>query len=353
MAPARSQPQAGTGPDTDGGTAPDGLPWLGRPLAQALATQRGHALLVQGPPGVGQFSFCLQLAQAWLCEAPGRSADHTACGTCASCHLFAVRAHPDLLVLLPEALQAALGWGADEEGEARSEAKSKAKPSAEIKVDAVRKAVSFAQQTSARGGAKVVVLHPAEQMNAIAANTLLKTLEEPPGAARFILSTGAVDALLPTIRSRCQQVRLPLPPAEDALPWLQARGLQSPEVLLAAAGGQPLTALELAEAGLTADRWAQLPRQVAQGQAGALAQQPLPRVVDVLSKLCHDAAVKAVGGQPRYFPADAVPADADPARLTAWAAALRRTQRHADHPLALPLQLEALLIQARQALAGA
>jgi DNA polymerase-3 subunit delta' len=341
------------GQGADAGGPTDDLPWLGRPLAQALATQRGHALLVQGPPGVGQFRFCVQLAQAWLCEATGRSPDQPACGACASCHLFAVRAHPDLLVLLPEALQAALGWGGDEETDARSEAKSKAKPSGEIKVDAVRRAVGFAQQTSARGRSKVVVLHPAEQMNAIAANTLLKTLEEPPGAARFILSTGAVDALLPTIRSRCQQLRLPLPPAAEVLPWLAARGLPSPQVLLGASGGQPLTALELAEGGLTAERWAQLPQQLAQGQAGALAQQPLPRVLDALSKLCHDAAVKALGGQPRYFPADAVPAGADPARLTAWAAALRRAQRHAEHPLALSLQLEALLIQARQALAGA
>jgi len=326
------------------------LPWLGQPLSQALATQRGHALLVQGPPGVGQFSFCLQLAQAWLCEA--RSGGAAACGDCPSCHLFAVRAHPDLLVLVPEALRESLGWAADDE-EPRSEAKSKTKPSAEIKVDAVRAAVAFAQQTSARGGAKVVVLHPAEQMNAIAANTLLKTLEEPPGVARFILSTGAVDALLPTIRSRCQQLRLALPPAQVAVPWLQAQGLDGAGVLLAAAGGQPLTALELAAGGLDAARWARLPRDILAGQAAALAQQPLPRVVDVLAKLCHDATVRMLGGQPRYFPPDAVPAGGDLARLTAWAAALRRSQRQADHPLSLPLQLEALLIQARQALAGA
>lgn len=333
------------------------LPWIAQAVAQALGVQRGHAVLVHGPQGVGQFEFCLALAQAWLCESPARGAgdvSRPACGACASCHLFAVRAHPDALVLLPPALRASLGWEGDDADAGDGEGKSgKAKPSQEIKVDAVRAAVAFAQQTSARGRAKVVVAHPAERMNLIAANTLLKTLEEPPGVARFVLSTGALDALLPTIRSRCQLVRLPLPETAAARDWLAGQGLERPDVMLAAAGGQPLSALDMQALGLTAATWEQLPRQVAGAAATPLSGWPLPTVVDALGKLCHDVTVVGLGQPPRYFPATAVPRVSDVPRLTAWAAALRRARRSADHPLNAGLQVESLLLHARQALSGA
>ena len=82
----------------------------------------------------------------------------------------------------------------------------KKKPSKEIRVEAIRAAIAFATTTSARGRGKVVVVHPAERMNAVAANAFLKTLEEPAGDARFLLCSAAPDSLLPTIRSRCQAV---------------------------------------------------------------------------------------------------------------------------------------------------
>ena len=100
-----------------------------------------------------------------------------------------------------------------ETGAGEAKAGGKKQPSKEIKVEAVRGAVAFAQTTPAREAGKVVVLHPAERMNGIAANALLKTLEEPAGSARFILSCSAPEALLPTIRSRCQAFALTGDPA--------------------------------------------------------------------------------------------------------------------------------------------
>ena len=99
------------------------LPWLAGPLAEALRTQKGHALLVHGPQGIGQFELALSLAQSWLCE--DLTGGH-ACGRCASCHLVQARSHPDLLVLLPEALAEALGWTNEDTA---SDKASKAKPS--------------------------------------------------------------------------------------------------------------------------------------------------------------------------------------------------------------------------------
>lgn len=343
--------QAGTGP------AP-ALPWLASPLREALAQRHGHALLVQGPQGVGQFEFCLALAQAWLCESPlsarasGQS-DPRPCGHCAGCRLTMARSHPDLLVLLPEALQVSMGWNsAQDDSSATSEKASKAKPSKEIKVDAVRAAVLFSQTTASRGQGKVVVIHPAERMNGIAANALLKTLEEPPGPAKFLLSCSSAEALLPTIRSRCQALPLALPDAAVATAWLTSHGVAGARALLDATGGQPLDAAEWAAEGLTAEMWTAFPKQIARGEVGAWGAWPLARSVDMLQKLCHDAMRLSVGASPRYFPLACLPATPNVQALTRWAVELQRITRQAEHPWSLPLAVEALALQARRALAG-
>ncbi len=327
------------------------LPWLGPLLQRTLASQQAHALLLHGPQGVGQFELALTLAQAWLCEAA-----HGAprpCGHCASCRLVQAHSHPDLLVLLPEALREPLGWAPEGDEAGAERAAGKAKPSKEIKVEAVRAAVSFAQTTSARGRLKVVVLHPAERMNGIAANALLKTLEEPPGAARLLLSCAAPDALLPTIRSRCQAVAMALPPTAEAVAWLAEQGVADPQVMLAAAGGQPQEALEWVAQGIDAALWQRLPALVAQGQAAPFAGWPLARLVDALQKLCHDAACIGVGAAPRYFPADALPKGAAPGALAAWLRELQRVARHAEHPWNAGLMGESLVLQGQRALQAA
>ena len=316
-----------------------------------------HAVLLHGPQGVGQFEFALALARSWLCEAkPVGSAFHVACGQCPSCRLIEAGSHPDLQVILPEALQASLGWqssGADDGGDKateKAEGKSK-KLSQEIKVDAIRAVVQFSQHTASRGRAKVVLIHPAERMNLIASNTLLKTLEEPPGQVRFVLSGATLDQLLPTIRSRCQAWRLPMPDALPAAQWLQAQtegmSLDDAQVLLAAAGGQPLTARDRQQLGLDARYWPQLPQALMQGAATALNQWPLPLVVETLQKLCHDLACAAQGAAPRYFPAGSLPTAPDLSLLTTWSQELGKVARHAEHPWNQNLKIETLLLQAR------
>lgn len=326
------------------------LPWLEPWLSDALRTQRGHALLIHGPQGIGQWQLSLTLAQAWLCE--GGQGGRRPCGHCAACRMVQARSHPDLLVLIPEVLQAPLGWTfSDTEAEA-AETGGKKQPSKEIRVEAVRAAVAFAQTTPARESGKVVVLHPAERMNGISANALLKTLEEPAGTARFILSCSAPEALLPTIRSRCQAFALKPPAADLAAEWLAAQGVAQPAIVLAAAGGQPLDALDWVREGLDAKLWQQLPVLMQRGDVAALAGWTLPRAVDALQKLCHDVASASVGAAPRYFPASALPALVDVRRLLAWSRELARAARQAEHPLNAGLAIEALVTQAQRALAS-
>jgi DNA polymerase-3 subunit delta' len=330
------------------------LPWLAEPLSQALATARSHALLVQGPAGVGQFDLALLLAQAWLCEAQPLSDQHRpgpACGHCASCLLFQSHTHPDFQLLLPDALRESLGWALDAETGRDGEPKaSKTKPSREIKIDAVRAMLNFTQVTSARGRAKVVVVYPAEALNHVAANALLKTLEEPGGLLRFVLASNSPEGLLPTIRSRCQPLPLGLPARQPSLQWLSEQGVEGAEVLLMAAGGRPQEARDWFEAGLRANAWQQLPQRLARGEAAALADWPLPRAIDALQRLCHDLLRRSHGAAPTYFAAESLPTPSLAAPLHGWDAALRRAARHAEHPLNAGLLMESLFAQGRQAL---
>ncbi len=328
------------------------LPWLAEPLANALRQQRGHALLVYGPTGVGQFEFAVMLARAWLCEtANDQRAAGLACGQCASCHLVDARGHPDLRVLLPEALEEALGWASDEPPEESGDGKRR-QPSKEIRVGQVRAALQFSELTRGRSRHKVVIAYPAERMNAIAANALLKTLEEPPPGQRFVLATEAADRLLPTVRSRCQAVRLELPARDVALHWLAGQKVAQPEVLLAAAGGSPLLARDWELAGVDSATWAALPGGVRRGDASVLSGWPVPRAVDALQRVCHDALSLAAGGQPRFFAGLRPAPGAQLSELLAWSRELSRVARHAEHPWNAGLLIEALVTQGRDALGG-
>lgn len=329
------------------------LPWLELPLQQALRRTRGHALLIHGPRGVGQFDLAGALAAAWLCEEQPTDGERgPACGRCTSCGLIAAGTHPDLRVLVPAALQVQLGFsGDDEPADAESDGKRKL-PSKEIRIEAVRDAIAFAQRTSSRGGVKVVVIYPAERMNATSASALLKTLEEPPGAARLILASAAPQRLLPTVRSRCQSLRLALPEIEVAAAWLSGEGrvIEAPQVLLAAAGGQPLDAMERLALGVDAATWRSLPADVLAGRSSALVAWPLPTAIDALQKLCHDALCVAVGAAPRYFPPELVPRGGDPARLGDCSRELVAAARSSEHPWNASLAIEAHVQRVQRAL---
>ena len=340
-----------SGEARDGGVL--SLPWLAAPLDEALRTQRGHAVLVHGPQGVGQFEFALELARAWLCETPlGRRPGGRACGGCDSCHLVAAdQLHPDLRVLLPEAAHLAQGWRFPGDAVEPEGGSSSRKPSLWISIDQVRAAIAFSTLTRSRASPKVVLIHPAERMQAAAATALLKTLEEPTGGQRFVLACGDAAALLPTVRSRCQAVRLAPPDRATALAWLQQRSVADAALVLDAAGGQPLAALERHALGLDAAFWRQLAGAVRQGQPAAIAALPVPLAIDALQKLAHDALLAACGAPPRYLSAEALPPGGDVGRLTAWAAELRRIARHAEHPWNAGLMIESLVQQGMRALA--
>ncbi|MCE8442628.1 DNA polymerase III subunit delta', partial [Rhodovulum sulfidophilum] len=120
--------------------------------------------------------------------------------------------------------------------------------SAEIRVDDVRRLKSFFALSSAEGGRRVVIVDTADEMNTSAANALLKLLEEPPANTTLLLVSHSPARLLPTIRSRCRELRLgPLGPAEMAEALAQAGQDDSQGAALAElSGGSVGEAIRLA-----------------------------------------------------------------------------------------------------------
>jgi DNA polymerase-3 subunit delta' len=326
------------------------LPWLEAPLRQVLSQHRGHALLLCAQAGAGALEFVLRLSQAWLCETPEPAAGSdgsasrparslSACGHCGSCRLFLSHTHPDFRLRVPETLAVARGFPVllDE----------RRKPSRQIRIDEVRQAIDWMTTTSGRGQGKVLAFHPAEAMNTASASALLKTLEEPPAGARLVLSTADPGLLMPTILSRCQVLRLAPPPRDQALVWLERRGVEQAGVLLDGAGGMPLTALQWSREGVTAAAWLSLPRAVAAGDAAPLIGWPVPRAVDALQKLCHDASCHLAGGLVRFFPSAPWPSGASLPRLAQWYKSLQRVMQHAEHPWSEGLLIESLVAEGR------
>jgi DNA polymerase-3 subunit delta' len=322
-------------------------PWLVGQLQQLLGRQ-GQAFLLQGPSGLGQYSLGLQLAQSWLCDEPSNTG---ACGQCPSCHAIEVRTHPDLCVLMPETDMMELGWPLNEKAQADIDEK-KRKPSKEIRIEAARDAVEFSQRSNARGRGKVVLIFPAERMNHVTANALLKTLEEPAGDLRFILASEATHQLLATIRSRCQVHSMSWPDESVGLQWLQEQGVEPNEAATAlpAAGGRPADAMSFIASGRNPKSWRLLPSAMKEGDISLFKDWSILDVIDALQKLCHDLMVVSAGGNPRFFaPAD-LPRIASRFALGNWYAELARCRRTSEHPLNAGLMLEALVSQAQTAL---
>ncbi len=322
-------------------------PWIAA-QSRLLLAQRGHAWLLQGPSGLGQYHLGLALVQAWLCE---QATEQGACGTCASCHAIAVRTHADLCVLMPETVMLERGWPLDEKSQSDIDEK-KRKPSREIRIEALRDAIEFAQRTSARGRGKAVLVYPAERMNHVTANALLKTLEEPPGEVRFVLASEAAHQLLPTIRSRCLTHVMTWPDESAALSWLQAQGVAAADAptLLRAAGGRPEDALLFASSGRDPQSWRSLPRALQRGELAAVSDWSPVQLIDALHKLCHDLMAVASGAAPRYFESTDLPTVPALAALSAWQRELTRESRSAEHPFNPGLMIEALVSRAQSTL---
>lgn len=304
-----------------------------------------HALLLHGPRGIGKLAFARALAQALLCDSPLANGD--ACGSCGACAWFINAGHPDFCQTEPA------GASDDESDDAE-------KKKTTITVQQIRALSGFVNVSSQRGGAKVAAIHPAEALNANAANALLKNLEEPPPRTYFLLVSHRPHQLLPTIRSRCQQVALRAPDKATATAWLAQQDVRDAELALAHVGNAPLLALELSGTEYWGARSAFL-RQLTTGDIDVIAAAEaardcsIPDVVTWLQKWSFDIVQYHAIGSIRYNPdqREAIgraAAKADPLQALRFHRDMVNLQRSAHHPLNARLFVEQVLLAYRELL---
>ena len=204
-------------------------------LQRSLRTGKtAHSYLFEGVPGCGRRKSALALIQAIFCTA----LDYDACGVCPTCRKVAGGSHADIHIINP------------------------LPDKRDISIDQLREMQRTLSLRPYEAPRKVCIIEPAERMSVNAANSLLKTLEEPPGDALIILLTENAGMLLPTIRSRCQLIRFaPLSP-EHVMALLEQGGMDAATASLLApmSGGSMQRALELDNESLATRREAVISR---------------------------------------------------------------------------------------------
>jgi len=361
-------------------------PWL-NPLWDSLDFGKfPNAILLHGQSGIGKFAFSVELAKALLCESSTTQAKP--CNQCEACHWFDTGNHPDFISLVPETHRKLLPH-ADYEGDdspkrgkaARDDdgESSEKKEKKNISIEETRHAIENLSIGSHRGGNRVILIYPLEMLRSDSANTLLKSLEEPPVNTIFILLADRVDRVLPTIRSRCRLLTAPRPDRTQGLAWLKGQlnnvsGLKisdaDVETVYDEQGGAPFSVLDSLIArhnkddkdeltiSIQASRY--LLQSMAQGvrinwldTAEKTHKAQFAYLLASMQRWVSDLQSVAQGGDPRYYPKHLATLQglskmANVNKLLQFWKALVQARRHENHPLANRIQLEALLSQYQQ-----
>jgi len=361
-------------------------PWL-EPLWEGLDFANfPNAILLHGQSGIGKFAFSVELAKALLCE--NSSSALKPCNQCEACHWFDTSNHPDFISLVPETHRKLLPHADYESDDSLKKGKaardddgetSEKKEKKNISIEETRQAIENLGIGSHRGGNRVILIYPLEMLRSDSANTLLKSLEEPPANTIFILLADRVDRVLPTIRSRCRLLTAPRPDRAQGLNWLKAQlneinGLKISdadiETIYDEQGGAPFSVRDTLIArhnnddkdelsiSIQASRY--LLQSMAQGArinwldaAEKTHKAQYSYLLASMQRWVSDLQAVTQGGHPRYYPKHLVTLQglskvANLQRMLQFWKSLVQARRHENHPLANRIQIEALLSQYQQ-----
>jgi DNA polymerase-3 subunit delta' len=366
-------------------------PWL-EDLWSGLDFERfPNAILLHGQSGIGKFAFAVELAKALLCESTQGSSKP--CNQCEACHWLNTGNHPDFIALVPETHRKLLpqaDYEADETPKkgraARDDADGEGSEKKEkkiISIDETRGAIDSLSIGSHRGGNRVILIYPLEMLRSDSANTLLKSLEEPPANTIFLLLADRVDRVLPTIRSRCRMLIAPRPDREQGLSWLKSQilsisGLKvsdlDVETIYDEQGGAPYSVLESIIARHNKDEKDELTIAIAasrlllqsMAQGGRIAwletaekihKAQYSFLLATMQRWVSDLQLVSQGAAPRYYPKHlatlrGLSQNARIPKLLQFWKSLVQARRSENHPLASRIQIEALLSQYQQVFEG-
>jgi DNA polymerase-3 subunit delta' len=303
-----------------------------RPIAilkRALANRTmAHAYLFSGPEGAGKKLAAFALAAAINCDRPGPDGG---CGQCSPCRRTLAGIHPDVHIVMPES--------ENERLLAAMTAREAGKASSEIKIDQIRQAQESLSLKPSEGSKKFLIVDGADTLNTAAQNAFLKTLEEPPGDALIVLITAMPQSLLPTIRSRCQEIRFqPLSRSRMAHALVERRGISEDDAwfLAALAQGSMGRGLDMDLEQEKAARqevlslWGHLTGQspagvLAQAEAVSRDRQHLERLISIGIEWLRDALVLRESGDERLLVNNA-----DRERCRQWAGQVGTERMLAD-----------------------
>ena len=266
-----------------------------RRLQIHLAAGRvAQAYLLVGPDGVGKRRLAIEMAKALTCAASGARP----CDECASCRQVSRLTHPDIHVVSP--------GGSSEQ----------------IKIDDIRYLLGRLVLKPFSASTQVAVIDGAERLTEEAANSLLKSLEEPSSSSRFLLTTARLPQCLPTVVSRCQMIRCE-PLSAEVLRRILIEGQgcdpRMAQTIARLSGGSASRAIDLA------GRWVVYQNVLEQlaSEGPSWLEQPLPETRQEVTQL--------LDGMMAWLRDVAVAAVADPAQV-----------RHAEHLGALRRQANAI-----------
>lgn len=337
-------------------------PWLEEPFKKLISNELPQAILIYGTKDIGKLQFGIQLTKFLLCESKIKK--FNACEECDACRWFSAGNHPDFLPVLPEDLESQLNFTDIDASSISSNDKSEEKKLSKfIRIDQIRKTISSLETGAHRGNKKIVLIYPVEAMQTAAANSLLKSLEEPPKDVIMILITHQLDQIIPTIRSRCRLIPIGQPSFEGGLNWLKSEldtlkiSSNDIELIYRENGGAILKSFEQIKIGLNSKEAFSITNYLLkstqlnqQDISEIIAKTSIETLVITLQKWIQDLFLVKNNLNARYFPNQILKLGSSInqisfEKLLNFSNTLKVAKKRSTHPLNHRIQSEQLLIE--------